>query len=105
MGFFKQFKVRVRHGRGDEDKFNAFWKDGNYDGVMRAYKEMSEADQNEFKAKLNEVDDDYNFGDKLAESEDLVSAQMIATDYTDELKREYVQAFEAMGLNFEVEEK
>ena len=74
MGLFKSFKVRVRHGRGDEDKFNALFKDGNYDAVMQAFKEMSADEQNEFKAKLNEVDDDNNFGDKLAESDSLVSA-------------------------------
>ena len=56
-GIWRNFKVKVRHNRGEEDKFTSFID--NYDAVMEMIKkELSEDECNTLKKDLDEVVED-----------------------------------------------
>ena len=56
-GIWRNFKVKVRHNRGEEDKFTSFVD--NYDAVMEMIKkELSEDECNTLKKDLDEVVED-----------------------------------------------
>ena len=56
-GFWRNMKVKVRHNRGDEDKFNSFVE--KYDEAMEMIKkELSQDEQDELKKELNEIIED-----------------------------------------------
>ena len=56
-GFWRNFKVKVRHNRGDEDKFNSFIE--KYEEAMEMIKkELSQDEQDTLKKELNEIIED-----------------------------------------------
>ena len=56
-GLWRKFKVKVRHNRGEEDKFTSFID--NYEAAMEMIKnEMSQDEQDSLKKELNAVVED-----------------------------------------------
>ena len=63
MGIWKNFRVKVRHNRGEEDKFNAFVE--NYDAVMEAINNVDQTEKDNLKEELNSVIDGNAVGDAM----------------------------------------
>ena len=61
--FWRNFKVKVRHSRGDEDKFNSFVKE--YDAAMEIINGLSQEEKDTIKQELNAAVDGLEFGDAV----------------------------------------